>query len=754
VSTAVLDHDVPDTLDSTPADTSTGERRSATGRRDPARGVRTVTPSNALFVVRIGLVVAMMLVVALAAGDIFDERVWWMLISPVMVGLTAVVAIGRRWPTRLTAGFLSVVGSAPAVVLAHGGDIGDVVTSFVAGPQRLLTTDWPSPDLPDLVGTVVIALGVATAVASLLARSTRFHLAPLTPIAIAHGSVIALSAPLGARPAWLIPLAILAIGFAALRPDGDTGLAERITLLRGERRLLPVGLLAIGIAAGLASPLVLTDRADPRRNDPPATIAALLDPIEASLALRAIDPPVDLHEITIISSETARPLRWRTAALEDYDGTRWSPDLTLRPIGRRLAADTDETMSMTVSFLDPNLQLVPLPGEVSIVSAPIETDAQRNIVRLTDRPDDGRVIELTSTVMPAPSALEGTLPSTREIDDIAAGLTEVAEDLALAGGSDSSSDILTRIRAIESTMRDDFVLRSDATGGGLQRALVERFLRDTQRGNSEQFATSFVLLVRSLGVDARVVTGFEIDPGGLARADGATTATLRSDDAAVWAEVRVAGTWVALDPIPEIEASDSAPPPPEPQQQTPSAAQPPIAPPPDTGNDQSVTGLDDDDANNGGFPTVMRFAFQFVAITSVMLIPFVVAVVALLGVKARLRRRHLTGDAVDRIRGAWWVATSRLVDAGLTIDTSDTNADIVDEAAVLLDRGHRELDRLANLATMTTFGSPRGIELLADDAAFCLQAVETSMTETRSRVERARWELSPRSLVRRTATPV
>ena len=60
-------------------------------------------------------------------------------------------------------------------------------------------------------------------------------------------------------------------------------------------------------------------------------------------------------------------------------------------------------------------------------------------------------------------------------------------------------------------MRDDFVLDSDAPAGGLQRTLIDRFLRDTQRGNTEQFATAFVLLARSLGVDARVATGFVVD---------------------------------------------------------------------------------------------------------------------------------------------------------------------------------------------------------------------------------------------------
>ena len=52
-------------------------------------------------------------------------------------------------------------------------------------------------------------------------------------------------------------------------------------------------------------------------------------------------------------------------------------------------------------------------------------------------------------------------------------------------------------------MREEFVLDSNVQGGGLQQALIDRFLRDTQRGTAEQFATAFVLLTRSLGIEAR-----------------------------------------------------------------------------------------------------------------------------------------------------------------------------------------------------------------------------------------------------------
>ena len=51
-----------------------------------------------------------------------------------------------------------------------------------------------------------------------------------------------------------------------------------------------------------------------------------------------------------------------------------------------------------------------------------------------------------------------------------------------------------------------------ASGSGQQLALIQRFVETTNRGTEEQFVTAFVLLARSLGVDARVATGFVVPP--------------------------------------------------------------------------------------------------------------------------------------------------------------------------------------------------------------------------------------------------
>ena len=574
---------------------------------------------------------------------------------------------------------------------------------------------------------------------------------------IAQLLVIALSSPMGVRLGWIVSLAVLALALAALRPEPGVDLRERLTLLRGERRLLPVAVVALGLAAALAVPLALTTRADPRRTEQATGSAAILDPIEATLALQAIDPPVVLHDVRInevsAAAEERSLLRWRTAALDEYDGRRWSPDLVLRPIGRRLSAPAPDTISATVTFEDDDLQLVPLPGAPVVVEAAIETDDDRTIVRLADRPLDDEQYVVTARVEPAATQASGPI-GVREVDENAIALAELAAGLAEQGGADETTDLLGRLQAIESTMRDDFVLRSDASGGGLQRTLIERFLRDTQRGNAEQFATAYVLLVRSLGVDARVATGFAVESDRLGTDGDVTTLTLRSDDAVIWPEVRIGDQWVAFDPVPDEEDPDAIPPPPEPQVQTPAAPQPPIAPPPETADEPVVTDDDTDTENATGLPTVVGYALWALVGVAVLAVPILLVVGLILGVKWRRRRRRLSGAPTERIRGAWAVATNALVDGGLTIATSDTNDEIADDAVGFVPTAHREVRRLATLASATTFGDPARPDLLAEDATACLGQVETSMAESRSFWQRARWRLSLRSLRRRTASPV
>ena len=691
---------------------------------------------------RIFVLMVMGVFIGAGAGGVFDEYQWPLMSAPLVPAVLMIVLVDRSVWLRSSAAASAVIVSVAVSLFATDGSIGDFVDSFTAGPQRLLSTEWPSPVRGDLVGTITALLATAVVVSAELARRKRWHLAPLAPMLVVAVIVVGLSAPLGVRWALLVAVGATSVVFAAFRDDDDE-LRHRLRLLRGERRLAPLLLVAAATTALVSVPIAMADRADPRRNDTARQTAPLLDPIEATNALRALDPPIVLHEIDTLEAGEA-PTLWRTAALENFDGIRWSPDLTLRPIGKTLGPTVDPVITFDVSFLDDDTSLVPFPGSPVSVDAAVETDPERTVVRLIDRPTVGDVVEASATGSPTSDDAAVAGLAVRAIDDGVSGLTELAQQL----GDDGT--ILEQLRQIESMMRNDWELDSEVQGGGLQQALIERFLRETRRGNTEQFASGFALLARSLGVDARVATGFRTDPASSA------TFGLESGDATVWPEVRLNdGRWLPFEPVPLEEVSGGEPPPPEPQAQTPAAPQPPIPPPPEPSNEAVDTDLADEVGTTTALSTAIAWVIRGVVVVGVALLPILLAVGAILGAKYRRRRRRLSAvTSSERIRGAWATATDALVDAGLSISESSTDAEIAGAGEPLVPTARRSLHQLASLATAATFGDPEHPDLLADESAACLVTVETTMAKDRSRWRRLRWRLSLRSLRAATRSPV
>ncbi|HSL73427.1 MAG TPA: transglutaminaseTgpA domain-containing protein [Ilumatobacteraceae bacterium] len=693
-------------------------------------------------IARVLVVFAGSVVVGITAGGIFDRFLWVLVAASLPPTLAAAGLTSHSAPLRAVGAVAAVALSAAIAVLGHGGGLVAFGEAFTSGPQGLLSTEWPSPVRAELVGTVAAALAVATAVAAELATRRRFHLLPLVPLVAAYVGAVGLSSPIG--PTWwgLALLALTGVLLAALPPTDR--LTERLDLLRGERRLVPLLALAVAVVGLLTVPVSLTARADPRRTDPPASSAPLLDPIEAARALRNLDPAVDLHVITAVDGEPI-PNRWRTAALASYDGQRWSPSLTLRPIGSTLGVATGPVVEAEVSFLDDNLSLLPLPGPPISVDTDVETDAARTVVRLARPPQPGAVVRLEANTSPTiTDAIENGIV-TRPVEESTTAFGQLARSLA---GDGSPVEQLTQL---ESTMRSGFVRDSEVQGGGLQLVLIERFLRDTRRGTPEQFATGFALLARSLGIESRVASGFLVEPG----PPGGPT-RLSSADAAVWPEIQLTdGRWLAFDPAPDDEATDSDPQPPEPQVQTPAAPQPPIAPPPDPDTEPT----DPDEATTAERDTtwsrVILWVLRVGLVLNLVALPFAIAAATIIGLKLHRRRRRLRTDAPgDRIRGAWATATDVLVDAGLDIPASSTDGEIALDGVPIVGGAGHDLRRLASLSSAATYGTPRHPELLAEDAVACLVAVETSIGTDRSRWQRWRRELSLRSLRRSTRSPV
>jgi transglutaminase-like putative cysteine protease len=85
---------------------------------------------------------------------------------------------------------------------------------------------------------------------------------------------------------------------------------------------------------------------------------------------------------------------------------------------------------------------------------------------------------------------------------------------------------------------------------------VSRFLFEKKSGHCEYFATSMVILLRHIGIPARIVHGFL--EGEFNELGGFYV--VRNSDAHSWVEVYFDGTWVSFDPSPrpELLAADSS----------------------------------------------------------------------------------------------------------------------------------------------------------------------------------------------------
>ena len=714
-------------------------------------------------VIRIVIVTLLGVVVAVIAGGVFARVLPALTLPPLVVGTAALVSRRHHRWWRAAALVVATAASTIAVAIVMDGGVGDAAAAVVRGPRRVLTTEWPSPVEPSVVATVGLLIAVATATAAVLADVRRWRLMPLVPLAIATVIVIALGAP--EPPPWWT-LLLLGVGALAtgMLPVGDR-VSDRWTMLLGDRTLTVTvgGIAVVAIATSLA--ITPTHRADPRQVEEAESTASILDPIEATVALRRADPPLELFEITDRSTLVGRalPARWRLAALDVYDGQRWVPQVTLRPIGERLGLtppiDPDVLPPITydVVFLSDDLDLVPFPGRPLSIDTPVETDLDRVAVRLTERPEPGRTISASSMVAPslaAVSALDGSPFARRQVDEIAQTFAERARELAGDG------DLLQQLTAIETTMRTEWVLDSDTAGGGQQLALLERFVSETRRGTREQFVTTFVLFARALGVDARVAAGFVIPPGSVT-----SPLVIESAHAAAWPEVRIAdgpddagagtnGGWLAFDPVPPRQetADDEEPTPPN--AQSPAAAQPPIQPPtdePDDDEERTVPAPTD----RSGWSTVVAWTIRIGAATAIGLLPLVLVVVTILTLKWRrhgARLRH--PDPAHRVRGAWANVTDALVDAGLAIGPAWTDDRIARGAAPLAPSVPHELRRLAAMATAMTFGDRADAWRLADDATATGRSVIDALRSERSRWQRIRWRLSLRSLRTSSRSPV
>jgi transglutaminase-like putative cysteine protease len=266
--------------------------------------------------------------------------------------------------------------------------------------------------------------------------------------------------------------------------------------------------------------------------------------------------------VRLDGKDTSGSLRWRGIALDTFDGQGWSKS---RPNSREPRAKGEDRDVIQVdyatgreSLLLQTIYLEPLDTPV-LFAAPRAVGVQGSFSILmrdvygaiyVQRPGERisyRV--LSDTSVPLPQALRADrsaypiqyanylqLPNTfdKRIEELAAAVTESARNRYDAA------------YMVENYLQTQFGYTLEQKAGGSDP--VADFLFNVREGHCEYFATSMALMLRSQGIAARVVTGFQ-------QGDYNETAdvfVVRQRHAHAWVEVYFPGedAWVTFDPTP------------------------------------------------------------------------------------------------------------------------------------------------------------------------------------------------------------
>jgi transglutaminase-like putative cysteine protease len=558
--------------------------------------------------------------------------------------------------------------------------------------------------------------------------------------------VLALSVLLAAasRP-WSVPVRAAPVG----RPE-----------LGGLRRLA-AAVVVLAVLAGsavVAGPalagLVHRQPVDPRSYVvPPQKQLDQLNPL-GMLAAWALDPKQDL-----LSVRTDRPERIQWATLSQFDGITWQPDRTYRAAGSVLpepAATTDRTVTVRQRITIASLGGGWLPAVAAVREVHgvrVGYDAGSGTVLTPDGLSDGLAYDTVSLVpQQDPDSLSvATVPAGTDARylTVPAGVPDGI--VTLAQRTAGSGAPYRKALLLEHLLRTKYQYWSKAPSGNgyvtLKHFLLTKPAAGGARGTSEQFATSFALMARIVGLPTRVVVGFHAG-----QPTGSGRYRVTSGDAFAWPEVKLAGHgWVAFDPTPAAGKGTTPPDEDTPQaksqqkqksQQLDDAAPTPTpsapVPSPSSSGRAAAAGASGPSAGVLG------------GSAAALLLVLVVAAVPVLR-RRRTGRRLGTGGPAERVLGAWAEVRDTLRLAGARPADTLSAAEVAALAATgAVDRPGPpppDLTPLARCVNAVSFAPSAGVPAEAAAASAALARDFGRAVRTRLGVlRRLLWHLDPRPL--------
>ncbi|WP_456788067.1 transglutaminase-like domain-containing protein [Cellulomonas sp. P5_C5] len=593
----------------------------------------------------------------------------------------ALVGAARRWSAItvvavvvvvfvLAGGALAAPTTTVAGVVPTPATVVDLARGAGSTWKQVLTLQPPVGS----DGTLLVAAYLLALVGSCLAVSIALRArtgaaaasAALVPVAVMIATIV-----LGTRRPIVDPVLTGVVLVVVLL----TWAAWRAGLLRAQRVVATGALVGVAVAAGvLGAPVVAggTERLVVRDEMVPP-----FDPRDYPSPLSAFREFVKDDAPLFTVSGLPEGARVRLATMDRYDGVVWNVagDGSAQASGefRRVGSEIDTTVRgepAHVEFTVDELAGVWLPtvGQATafdIADADAAGDLRYNDATggavLTGGVHEGLTYGIDVVVPREPPATEiGSAPASDVAQPAPTGVPDVVRATAADVARDAGSPVQIST-ALESWLAEQGffshgidVSGTDSLSGHGADRITALLGGDLMVGDGEQYAAAMALMVRDMGLPARVVLGFvpDADSG---PADEPLEVT--GKDVQAWVEVAFQGYgWVPFDPTPPPEQTPQEEDQEKPSEPNPQVVQPPPPPPgavtpPDEDTEQPQT--DDPDETDDASALFWRIA----RVAGIVAIPALVLALPMLVVVAlkarRRRRRRRSRDPVARVAGGW-----------------------------------------------------------------------------------------------------
>jgi transglutaminase-like putative cysteine protease/uncharacterized protein (DUF58 family) len=512
------------------------EARPTYAAPEPVRGTFTLPLRVAVLASLAGGLLALVLTGVLGGG----AAVAWSLV------LAGVWAVGAASPALLE----------PAVVRTGASTAAVLVSGAIA--FRLVGADELAPAVSALL------CGIATA-QLVTARTRRDGL-----VALSLGPIMVLTAAgFGPGPSLVVPLVLVTCAFLAGLSDvaasalGDGATPGDQAPPRAQGTVGPItAVVVLGLVAFLILPLgsaptLGTSLLSGRPRVPSAEeLAARRTPAYFGDSMN-LDARGRLPDTPAFSVERGGPPLWRAQTHDRVIDGVWSSDpfrATLTTSTGRVVVPADpsdvdgrggESADYTVRPV--RVSMLVAPGPALVVTGPVVLEQQQTNAFVVDSGLEPYVVTAVArdgidSLSESGSGPDATDPAYTAPDPTTTPRTEELARSIVAGRTDR----VARVQAIEAWLRSNVRYQLDAPLPPAGRDAVDFLLFDSRAGFCEHFAAAEAIMLRSLGIPARIATGYAVTDEVV---DAQGWSVVRDSDAHAWVEVWIEGHgWVASDP--------------------------------------------------------------------------------------------------------------------------------------------------------------------------------------------------------------